>query len=73
MIQTYGSTYPNGGRSHGGYAKYHRCDAAYAFKIPDGLPSEEAAPIMCGGITMYSPLKTNGCGPGKRVGVVGVG
>lgn len=43
-VTTYGGTYPNGGKSHGGYAKYHRSPAAYAFKIPEGLPSEEAAP-----------------------------
>lgn len=41
--------------------------------IPEGLSSEDAAPMMCGGVTVYSPLKRNGCGPGKTVGVVGVG
>lgn len=43
------------------------------FKIPEGLPGEQAAPFLCAGITMYSPLKRNGCGPKKRVGIVGVG
>jgi alcohol dehydrogenase (NADP+) len=43
------------------------------FKIPDGVSSAAAAPMMCGGVTLYSPLKHYGCGPGKRVGIVGVG
>jgi D-arabinose 1-dehydrogenase-like Zn-dependent alcohol dehydrogenase len=72
-VVTYGGTYPNGGYSHGGYAKFHRGPAEYAFKLPEGLSSEEAGPMMCGGITMFAPLKNNGCGPGKRVGIVGVG
>lgn len=41
--------------------------------IPDGLSSADAAPMLCGGITTYSPLKRSGCGPGTRVGVVGIG
>ena len=43
------------------------------FKIPDGIASEDAAPMLCGGITLYSPLKREGCGPGKTVGIVGIG
>lgn len=42
-------------------------------KIPEGIPSEAAAPMLCGGITLYSPLKNHGCGPGKKVGIIGVG
>ncbi|KAJ5243599.1 hypothetical protein N7489_003695 [Penicillium chrysogenum] len=41
--------------------------------IPDAISSADAAPMLCGGITTYSPLKRNGCGPGKTVGIVGVG
>lgn len=59
--------------SYGGYADYNRTNGHFVFKIPDALPSEFAAPMLCGGITMYSPLRNNGCGPGKRVGIVGVG
>lgn len=43
------------------------------FKIPDAIASEDAAPMLCGGITVFSPLKNNGCGPGKSIGIVGVG
>jgi Zn-dependent alcohol dehydrogenase len=45
----------------------------FVFKIPDEIPSEEAAPMLCGGVTVYSPLKQNGAGPGKKVGIVGIG
>lgn len=73
-VNTYGSLYPDGeGKSYGGYADYNRTNAHFVFKIPDSLPSEAAAPMLCGGITVYSPLKRNGCGPGKSVGIVGVG
>lgn len=71
---TYGSVYPGDvGKSYGGYADYNRTNSRFVFKIPDGLPSEYAAPMLCGGITVYSPLKNNGCGPGKTVGIIGVG
>lgn len=42
-------------------------------KIPEGIAPEAAAPMLCGGITLYSPLKNHGCGPGKKVGIIGVG
>jgi D-arabinose 1-dehydrogenase-like Zn-dependent alcohol dehydrogenase len=63
------------GFSMGGYAKYSRVPAHFAVHIPDGLPSTVAAPLMCGGVTVYNPLKSNGCGSAgfKRVGVVGIG
>lgn len=73
-VDTYNSKYPNDeGKSYGGYADYNRTNSRFVFKIPDGLSSEDAAPMLCGGVTVYSPLRNNGCGPGKRVGVVGVG
>lgn len=59
--------------SYGGYSDYHRAPSHFVMKIPDAIPSEEAAPMLCGGITVYSPLKNNGCGPGKKVGIIGVG
>ncbi|KAH6682201.1 hypothetical protein F5X68DRAFT_137855, partial [Plectosphaerella plurivora] len=74
LISTYGSTYPDGeGISYGGYADYHRTNHNFVVKIPDGLKSEHAAPMLCGGVTVYAPLKHNGAGPGKTVGIVGVG
>jgi len=74
MIGTYGSVYPGDeGKSYGGYATHNRTNAHFVFNIPDGLDSADAAPMLCGGVTVYSPLKNYGCGPGKTVGIVGVG
>ncbi|KAH6977352.1 NADP-dependent alcohol dehydrogenase [Ilyonectria sp. MPI-CAGE-AT-0026] len=73
-VGTYAAKYPNGeGISYGGYADYNRTNSRFVIKIPEGLASEDAAPLLCGGVTMYSPLRQNGCGPGKRVGIIGVG
>lgn len=74
QVSTYGSVYPGDeGKAYGGYADYNRTNGHFVVPIPDGLSSEDAAPMLCGGITVYSPLKHYGCGPGKTVGVVGVG
>ncbi|KAM7211544.1 GroES (chaperonin 10)-like protein [Rhypophila decipiens] len=70
---TYNGIYANGGKSYGGYATYNRVPARFAVKIPDNLPSAEAAPMLCGGVTTYAPLKFHGAGPGKTVGIIGLG
>lgn len=72
---TYNMRYqtPKGGKAFGGYAKMWRGPGAYAIPIPESLSSEMAAPMLCGGVTVYNPLVANGAGPGKRVGVIGVG
>lgn len=64
---------PERGISYGGYSTYHRVPARFAIKIPEEIPSTHAAPMLCAGVTTYAPLKANGCGPGKTVGVIGVG
>lgn len=73
FCMTYNGKHLTGDKSYGGYAKSWRGPAAFAIPIPEGLPSEFAAPLMCGGVTVYNPLVLYGAGPGKRVGVVGVG
>lgn len=73
VVNTYASVHRNGGKGFGGYALYHRAPSHFVIKIPDGLAPEAAAPMLCGGVTTYSPLKHFGAGPGKKVGVVGVG
>ncbi|CAG7956970.1 unnamed protein product [Penicillium salamii] len=70
---TYNGVFMNGEKSYGGYALYNRCPSHFVIKIPDGLSSAAAAPMLCAGITTFTPLKKHGCGPGKRVGVIGVG
>ena len=73
MIGTYNAKFSDGSKSYGGYSDYARVPSHFAIKIPDAIPSEHAAPMLCGGITVFSPLKRNGAGPGKKVGVIGVG
>ena len=57
----------------GGYADYTRVPSHFVIKIPDELSSIEAAPLLCGGVTSYTPLVENGAGPGKKVGIIGIG
>ena len=73
IVWTMASTYPDGYISKGGFANYIRLHEHYAIPIPDDLESAEAAPLMCGGVTVFSPLYRNGCGPGKKVGILGIG
>ncbi|KAF5329857.1 hypothetical protein D9611_013401 [Ephemerocybe angulata] len=61
------------GQRTSGYATAIRANELFVFRIPDALPLEQAAPMLCAGITTYSPLRTNGAGPGKSVGVIGIG
>lgn len=73
MVGTYCAKYPDGSKSYGGYANYNRTPGHFVLNIPESISSADAAPMLCGGITVYSPLKREGCGPGKRVGIVGLG
>jgi D-arabinose 1-dehydrogenase-like Zn-dependent alcohol dehydrogenase len=70
---TYGSAHFNGDPTEGGYATHHRAASRFVVKIPDDIPSEHAAPMLCGGVTMFSPLRKAAIGPGSSVGIVGVG
>ncbi|EDO15835.1 hypothetical protein Kpol_1057p24 [Vanderwaltozyma polyspora DSM 70294] len=72
-VWTYSIPYIDGYVSQGGYASHIRLHEHFAIPIPDKLSNELAAPLLCGGITVYSPLLRNGCGPGKKVGIVGIG
>ena len=58
---------------NGGYAYAVRVRARFAIPIPDALASENAAPLLCGGITVYSPLRRTGINPSSRVAIVGIG
>ena len=48
---TYNANYEDGSTAHGGYANYIRAHEYFTFKIPDAIPSHEAAPLLCAGIT----------------------
>jgi uncharacterized zinc-type alcohol dehydrogenase-like protein len=58
---------------NGGYADAVRVNSRFAIPVPEGLESENVAPLLCAGITVYSPLRNHGVGPFSRVGVVGIG
>ena len=78
MTQTYGSPDPKGAAvgqkiTQGGYSSAIVVDQDFVLRIPDSLPLDAAAPLLCAGITTYSPLKTWGVGPGSKVAVVGLG
>ncbi|MBB5373106.1 NAD(P)-dependent alcohol dehydrogenase [Acidocella aromatica] len=75
-----GNTGTYGGRdritgepTQGGYSKYLVVREEFALRVPEGLDLSRAAPLLCAGITTYSPLRTWNVGPGSRVGVVGLG
>lgn len=59
--------------TQGGYAKAIVVNENYALHIPEALPLDVAAPLLCAGITVYSPLREWNVGPGTSVGVVGLG
>ena len=58
---------------NGGYADSVRANARFVIPIPEALESENAAPLLCGGITVYNPLRTHGVNPSSRVGIIGIG
>ncbi len=59
--------------NHGGFANRMRACADFAYKIPDALDSASAAPLLCAGITVYTPLRTYIKYPAMKVGIVGIG
>ncbi len=73
MVQTFNSKWPNGGKAYGGYARYWRGDSNFVIPIPKEIPSDQAAPMLCGAITSFSPLVQHGAGPGKKIGIIGIG
>ncbi len=73
MTQTYGSIDRDGTITYGGYSDHVVVDQDFVVNIPDGLELDVAAPLLCAGITTYSPLRHWNAGPGKHVAVVGLG
>jgi uncharacterized zinc-type alcohol dehydrogenase-like protein len=70
---TYGSVDRDGTVTLGGYSTHVVVDEDFVVRIPDGLELDVAAPLLCAGITTYSPLRHWGAGPGRQVAVVGLG
>jgi uncharacterized zinc-type alcohol dehydrogenase-like protein len=74
MTGTYGGTEKViGGPTYGGYSDSIIVDRAYVLRIPPGMELSSTAPLLCAGITLYSPLRHWHAGPGKKVGIVGLG
>ncbi|WP_072690687.1 NAD(P)-dependent alcohol dehydrogenase [Rhodococcus marinonascens] len=70
---TYNSKGRDGEWTQGGYSTHIVTTERFVLSIPDGLELDVAAPLLCAGITLYSPLAHWGAGPGKKVAVVGMG
>jgi uncharacterized zinc-type alcohol dehydrogenase-like protein len=73
MTGTYNAVGRDGQPTQGGYSGSIVVDENYVLHVPDSLPLDAAAPLLCAGITTYSPLRHWNVGPGSRVGVVGLG
>jgi uncharacterized zinc-type alcohol dehydrogenase-like protein len=72
-VGTYASTGRDGKPTDGGYSTHIVVDENFVVRIPDALELDVAAPLLCAGITLYSPLRHWNAGPGKRVAIVGLG
>lgn len=74
LVQTYNSVEADGVTpTQGGYSDHIVVKEGYVLRIPESMPLDAAAPLMCAGITLYSPLHHWNAGPGKKVAIVGMG
>ncbi|MCM3486828.1 NAD(P)-dependent alcohol dehydrogenase [Kocuria rosea] len=73
MVPTYGGADRDGTITQGGYSTHVVVDAGFVLSVPESLDFAAAAPLLCAGITTYSPLRRWGVGPGRKVAVVGLG
>ena len=63
----------DGSPTQGGYSTEYVARDSFVYALPDGLDPAAVAPLMCAGVTVWSPIRRAGVGPGQRVGVVGLG
>jgi NADPH:quinone reductase-like Zn-dependent oxidoreductase len=73
LLPSQAAKYPDGVQAQGGYSTGIIAHEQYVFPIPEAIKSEDAASMVCAGLTVYSPLTRHGAGPGKKVGIIGVG
>lgn len=74
LVQTYNAVEADGVTpTFGGYSNHMVVKQGYVLSIPDNLPLDAAAPLLCAGITLYSPLHHWQAGPGKKVAIIGMG
>jgi len=72
-VQTYNGRHYDGEESYGGYAKDVVVKEAFVLRVPENLDYAATAPLLCAGVTVYSPLKHWKVGPGMKVGIMGLG
>ncbi len=72
-VWTYNARDPQGKPTYGGYSERIVVDENYVLRMPQNLPLEACAPLLCAGITLYSPLRHWNAGPGTKVAIIGLG
>ncbi|RVW01617.1 NAD(P)-dependent alcohol dehydrogenase [Rhodococcus spongiicola] len=72
-VGTYNNVGRDGKHTAGGYSTHIVVDEHFVLSIPDGLELDAAAPLLCAGITLYSPLAHWGAGPGQKIAIAGMG
>jgi uncharacterized zinc-type alcohol dehydrogenase-like protein len=72
-VQTYNSRGYDGEPTYGGYSSHIVVDENHVLGIPEGIELDAAAPLLCAGVTLYSPLRHWQAGPGKKVAIIGMG
>lgn len=74
-VGTYNSVdkYGNGEQTQGGYSTHIVVTENFVLKVPEGIELKNAAPLLCAGITTFSPLRHWNAGPGKKVAIIGLG
>ncbi|WP_241386552.1 NAD(P)-dependent alcohol dehydrogenase [Rhodococcus sp. CH91] len=73
VVATYNSVDRDGTVTQGGYSRHIVVTEHFVVKVPEGLDPAAAAPLLCAGITLYSPLKRWKAGPGTKVAIIGMG
>ncbi|PQP14502.1 NAD(P)-dependent alcohol dehydrogenase [Rhodococcus opacus] len=72
-IQTYAGVDVDGTITQGGYSQATVVDERFVLSVPESLPLEKVAPLLCAGVTLYAPLKHWKAGPGTKVAIIGMG
>ncbi|KAJ0987254.1 hypothetical protein J5N97_005610 [Dioscorea zingiberensis] len=74
IVPTSNGIYHDGGLTYGGFSNLLVANERFVVRLPDNLPLEKVAPLLCAGVTVYTPMKYSGLNePGKHLGVVGLG
>jgi uncharacterized zinc-type alcohol dehydrogenase-like protein len=73
FVPTYNGRHYDGEETYGGYAKQVVVNEDFVLKVPENIDYAASAPLLCAGITVYAPLKHWQVGPGKKVGIMGLG